>query len=52
MIFWGHLGHPCLFVEGAGDESEAPSVSEGSGMERGDSAGGADLMDHITHFEG
>ena len=31
--FFGPSWHPCLFVGGAGDESKAPSVSEGSGME-------------------
>ena len=30
-IFLGHLGCLCLFVGVAGDESEASSVSEGSG---------------------
>ena len=50
MNFFGHLGHPCLFVEGGGDDSKASFVYAGSAMPcRGDSASGCDPIDLINH---
>ena len=51
--FLGHCMHLDFFVGGVGDEAEAPSVSEVSGMEhRGDSVSGADPMDCVKCLEG